>query len=56
MSSIFNSSNAPLTPLAAASASGVNGALLELKIEDIGAVPAPLAKASSADTHTKAKH
>lgn len=42
--------------LAAAGASGVSGALLELKIEDIGAVPAPLAKANSADTQPKAKH
>jgi len=41
--------------LGAAEASGINGALLELKIEDIGAVPAPMAKANSADTQPKAK-
>ena len=41
--------------LGAAEASGTNGALLELKIEDIGAVPAPMAKANSADTQPKAK-
>jgi predicted negative regulator of RcsB-dependent stress response len=43
------------TALGAADASGINGALLELKIEDIGAVPAPLAKSNSADTQPKAK-
>jgi len=41
--------------LGAAEASGTNGALLELKIEDIGAVPAPMAKADSADTQPKVK-
>jgi predicted negative regulator of RcsB-dependent stress response len=42
--------------LAAADASGTNAALLELKIEDLGAVlPPPVAEAASADTTNKAK-
>ena len=41
--------------LAAAEAGGSEGGLLELKIQDLGAVPAPLAKANSADTQNKAK-
>jgi predicted negative regulator of RcsB-dependent stress response len=42
--------------LAAADASGVNSALLELKIQDLGAAaPAPVAKANSPETLNKAK-
>jgi predicted negative regulator of RcsB-dependent stress response len=41
--------------LGAADASGINAALLELKIQDLGAVPAPLAKTISVDTPNKAK-
>jgi predicted negative regulator of RcsB-dependent stress response len=42
--------------LGAADASGVNAALLELKIQDLGAVlPPPVAKDASADTTNKAK-
>jgi predicted negative regulator of RcsB-dependent stress response len=41
--------------LGAADASGINAALLELKIQDLGAVPAPAAKAASVDTLNKAK-
>jgi predicted negative regulator of RcsB-dependent stress response len=42
--------------MAAADASGINPALLELKIQDLGAAPpAPVAKAGSADTLNKAK-
>ena len=41
--------------LGAADASGINAALLELKIQDLGATPAPVAKAPSADTLNKAK-
>ena len=36
-------------------AGGVDASLLELKIQDIGAVPAPIAKAVSVDTLNKAK-
>jgi predicted negative regulator of RcsB-dependent stress response len=42
--------------LGAADASGINPALLELKIQDLGTVAAPVAKANSADTLNKAKH
>jgi len=41
--------------LAAADASGINAAMLELKIQDLGAAPAPVAKAVSLDTLNKAK-
>ena len=42
--------------LGAADASGINAALLELKIQDLGAIlPPPVAKAASADTTNKAK-
>jgi predicted negative regulator of RcsB-dependent stress response len=41
--------------LGAADASGINAALLELKIQDLGAVAAPVAKAVSVDTLNKAK-
>jgi len=41
--------------LGAADASGINAALLELKIQDLGAVPSPPAKTISADTPNKAK-
>ena len=41
--------------LGAADASGINAALLELKIQDLGAAPAPMAKAASVDTLNKAK-
>ena len=41
--------------LGAADASGINAALLELKIQDLGATPAPVPKAPSADTQNKAK-
>jgi predicted negative regulator of RcsB-dependent stress response len=41
--------------LAAAEAGGSEGGLLELKIQDLGAVPAPLAKANSPDSQNKAK-
>jgi len=41
--------------LAAADANGINPALLELKIQDLGATPAPLASAVSPDTLNKAK-
>jgi predicted negative regulator of RcsB-dependent stress response len=40
--------------LGAADASGINASLLELKIQDLGAAPAPIAKAVS-DTLNKAK-
>jgi len=39
--------------LGAADASGVNTSLLELKIQDLGAAPAPVAKAVSVDTLNK---
>ena len=41
--------------LGAADASGINASLLELKIQDLGAAPAPVAKAVSVDTPNKAK-
>jgi predicted negative regulator of RcsB-dependent stress response len=41
--------------LGAADASAINAALLELKIQDLGAVPAPLAHTISIDTPNKAK-
>jgi len=41
--------------LGAADASGINAALLELKIQDLGAAAAPLAKTISVDTPNKAK-
>ena len=41
--------------LGAADASGINAALLELKIQDLGAAPTPLAKSISVDTPNKAK-
>jgi predicted negative regulator of RcsB-dependent stress response len=41
--------------LLAADLSGINASLLELKIQDLGAVPAPVAKAISLDTLNKAK-
>jgi predicted negative regulator of RcsB-dependent stress response len=41
--------------LGAADASGVNASLLELKIQDLGAAPAPVAKAVSLDTLNKVK-
>jgi predicted negative regulator of RcsB-dependent stress response len=41
--------------LGAADASGINAALLELKIQDLGAAPTPLAKTISVDTPNKAK-
>jgi predicted negative regulator of RcsB-dependent stress response len=41
--------------LAAADANGINPALLELKIQDLGASPAPVATAVSLDTLNKAK-
>ena len=41
--------------LAAAEATGINPALLELKIQDLGAAPAPVAKANPPDTLNKAK-
>ena len=42
--------------LAAADSSGIDGSLLELKIQDLGAVRAPPAKTDSADTVNKATH
>jgi predicted negative regulator of RcsB-dependent stress response len=41
--------------LGAAYATGINTALLELKIQDLGAARAPIAKAASVDTLNKAK-
>jgi predicted negative regulator of RcsB-dependent stress response len=41
--------------LGAADASAINAALLELKIQDLGAVPAPLANTISIGTPNKAK-
>jgi predicted negative regulator of RcsB-dependent stress response len=41
--------------LSGADASGINAALLELKIQDLGASPAPAAKAGSPDIQNKAK-
>ena len=41
--------------LGAADASGINAALLELKIQDLGASLAPVSKAPSPDTLNKAK-
>ncbi len=41
--------------LGAADANSVNAALLDLKIQDLGAAPAPVAKALSADTANKVK-
>ncbi|HWX34350.1 MAG TPA: tetratricopeptide repeat protein [Steroidobacteraceae bacterium] len=41
--------------LAAADAGGIDASLLELKIQDLGAAPAPVAKAVSVDTLNKAK-
>jgi predicted negative regulator of RcsB-dependent stress response len=41
--------------LGAADASGINAGLLELKIQDLGAVAAPVAKTGSVDTLNKAK-
>jgi predicted negative regulator of RcsB-dependent stress response len=41
--------------LGAADASGINPGLLELKIQDLGAVAAPVAKTGSVDTLNKAK-
>ena len=41
--------------LGAADVSGINAALLELKIQDLGAVPAPLANTISISTSNKAK-
>ncbi len=41
--------------LGAADASGINSALLELKIQDLGAAPAPLANTITVDTPNKAK-
>jgi predicted negative regulator of RcsB-dependent stress response len=41
--------------LGAADPAGVNTALLELKIQDLGAAPAPIAKSMSADTLNKVK-
>jgi predicted negative regulator of RcsB-dependent stress response len=41
--------------LGAADATGINAALLELKIQDLGAVPAPMAKAMSVHIQNKAK-
>jgi predicted negative regulator of RcsB-dependent stress response len=41
--------------LGAADSSGTSAALLELKIQDLGAAPAPVAKAVSLDTMNKAK-
>jgi predicted negative regulator of RcsB-dependent stress response len=41
--------------LGAADASGINAALLELKIQDLGAAPAPISKSDSVDTLNKAK-
>ena len=41
--------------LGAADASGIDAALLELKIQDLGASPAPVAKANPPDTQNKAK-
>ncbi|HME40195.1 MAG TPA: tetratricopeptide repeat protein [Steroidobacteraceae bacterium] len=41
--------------LAAADTGGFDASLLELKIQDLGAVPAPVASAVSADTMKKAK-
>jgi predicted negative regulator of RcsB-dependent stress response len=41
--------------LGAADASGINAALLELKIQDLGAGPAPVPQALSPDTLNKAK-
>ena len=43
------------TALGAADASGINAALLELKIQDLGAAAAPVAKANAVDTLNKAK-
>src|ERR1700688_783984 len=41
--------------LGGADASGIDASLLELKIQDLGAAPAPIAKAASVDTLNKAK-
>jgi predicted negative regulator of RcsB-dependent stress response len=41
--------------LAAAESSGINGGLLELKIEDLGAVPGPPVKANVVNSLNKAK-
>jgi predicted negative regulator of RcsB-dependent stress response len=41
--------------LAAADTGGVDASLLELKIQDLGAAPAPVAKAVPVDTQNKAK-
>jgi predicted negative regulator of RcsB-dependent stress response len=41
--------------LGAADATGINAALLELKIQDLGAAPATIAKAVSLDTSNKVK-
>jgi predicted negative regulator of RcsB-dependent stress response len=41
--------------LGAADASGINAGLLELKIQDLGAVAAPVVKTGSVDTLNKAK-
>jgi predicted negative regulator of RcsB-dependent stress response len=41
--------------LGAADSTGINSPLVELKIQDLGAVPAPAAKAVSIDTPNKAK-
>jgi len=41
--------------LGAADASGINAALLELKIQDLGAAATPVVKANSVDTLNKAK-
>lgn len=41
--------------LGAADTNGINAALLELKLQDLGAAPAPVAKAASLDTQNKAK-
>jgi predicted negative regulator of RcsB-dependent stress response len=41
--------------LGAADASGINAALLELKIQDLGTAAAPVVKANSVDTLNKAK-
>jgi len=43
------------TALGAGDSSGVNTSLLELKIQDLGAVPPPAAKAVSVDISNKAK-
>jgi hypothetical protein len=41
--------------LVAGDAGGIDASLLELKIQDIGAAPGPVAKAVSMDTLNKAK-